>query len=103
MTIEITTLIVSSLTLIVTLVSAVLTYKLEKQKKRMKQLEKKYSIVLDNLEANYESEEYYAKLLNKTRPILQREINDYLKGKDLSIDRNYYSPSFIKKERNYLK
>lgn len=102
-TVNILTLVASSLTLVVSVITSILTYRLEKQKKRIESLEKNYGIALDNLEACYEIEGYLAERLNLSRAQLQLELNGWMKGKDIKLERDHYCPSFFRKKRTYLK
>ena len=101
--IQIITLCVSALTLIVSFTSAILTYKLAKQKKRIERLEKYYTIALENLQANYEIEEYLAQQLGKTRLQLQNELREWMKERNIELKREFYRPSFFKTELTYLR
>ena len=62
--IQLSDLVVSSLTLVATLITGYLAYRLQKEKKRIERLEKYYGIAIENLQANYEIEQYLAERLN---------------------------------------
>lgn len=102
-TIQIITLCVSAITLAVSLITAILTYKLEKQKKRIARLEKYYTIALENLQANYEIEEYFAHQMGKSRVQIQNQLRKWMKNKNVDLKRDYFCPSFFKAELTYLK
>lgn len=101
-TVNIITLIVSGITLLVCLTTSILTYRLEKHKKKIERLEKFYTIAIGNLQACYEIEEFYAEKLQKTRKQVQIEIGEWLEERNVELNRKYYSPSFLKNELTYL-
>ena len=101
--VSIMTLIFSGLTLVVSLVTAVLAYRLEKQKKKIERLEKYYTISLENLQACYEIEEYLAQRIGKSRKQFQRELGKWMINKNIDLKRDYYRPSFFKNELTYLR
>ncbi len=90
--------IVSSLTLLVTLISAFFSYRLQKQTKKIDALKKNYCIVLENLGACYKIEEHLASKLNITHRQLQSELKPWLEKEGIALNRDYYSPSFIEKQ-----
>lgn len=94
--VNVITLIVSGLTLLVTSLTAVLTYRLEKQKKKIDRLEKSLTISLENLQACYEVEEFYAQKLNISKKKIQYEINEWLKDRNVELTRKYFRPSYFK-------
>lgn len=100
---EISILIITSLTLIASIVSAILSYKLQSEKKRVKRLEAYYKIAIENLQANYEIEKYLANRLNTTHKKLQNELRNWMQSEKIELKRDYYSPNFLKKELNKLK
>ncbi len=101
--IQIITFVVSSCTLFVTLVTSILTYKLLKQKKRLDHLEKYYLIAIENLQACYEIEEYLASRLGQSRNVLQNELREWMKERNIDLKRDYYRPSFFNSELTYLR
>lgn len=101
--IQLSDLIVSSITLLVTLFTSYLAYRLQKEKKRIERLEKYYGIAIENLQANYEIEKYLAEELNKTHRELQADIREWLKDKNVDLKRDQFRPSFFKSELTYLR
>lgn len=101
--VQILTLIISFLTLTVSLIAAVLNYRLQEQKKRVSYLEKNYGIALDNLSAYYEIESYFAGKCRLTRSRMQRELRIWMKKNKIQLNRKYACPSFIKGEIINLK
>ncbi|WP_370390229.1 hypothetical protein [uncultured Winogradskyella sp.] len=101
--IQVSDLIVSLLTLFVTIYSGYLTYKLQKEKKRIARLEKYYRIAIENLQANYEIEQFLAGKLNKSHRELQAELREWMKDKNVELKRDQFRPSFFKSELTYLR
>jgi hypothetical protein len=100
--IKIITLIVSAMTLLVALGSAIMNYRLARQKKRIEHLEKNYRIAIENLQALYQIEEYFAGKLKMSRRQLQNELRKWIKENNLNIKRDFFSPAFFDSEMTYL-
>ena len=99
---ELSILIITSLTLIVSMVSAILSYRLQSEKKRVIRLETYYKIAIENLQANYEIEKHLANRLNTTHKKLQNELRNWMQNNNIELKRKYYSPNFFKKELDKL-
>jgi len=101
--IKVITLIVSALTLLVALFSAVMNYRLARQKKRIERLEKNYRIAIENLQALYRLEEYHAGRLKMSRRQLQNELRKWMNENNLNLKRDFFSPAFFDSELTYLR
>jgi hypothetical protein len=101
--IQLSDLIVSSLTLVATLITGYLAYRLQKEKKRIERLEKFYGIAIENLQANYQIERYLAERLNKSHRELQADISKWMEDENVELKRDQFRPSFFKAELTYLR
>jgi hypothetical protein len=110
MDIQLIDIIIGSTTLLVTVLSSYLSYRLGKQSiklqhqtQRLNSLEKKYGIAIDNLNSLYAIEkEYFTKALSKSHKQIQNDIRVWLKQNNTTLIRDNYNESFFQKEKIFL-
>ena len=103
MNLDLADFIIGCSTLVVAALSAILTFRLQKEKKRVQHLEKHFEISLNNLEACYFLEkEFYAQNMELSHRELQNEVREWLKGHNMELYRKNMSPSYFQEERVYL-
>ncbi len=102
---EIVNQVIPVITLIAVILSVILQYHLQSQKKDVKALEKKngnltkaYVYALHNLQGFYELEKTIAEELHLTHRVFQNKYRKLLKEKGFEIDSSTTGPVFIKKQ-----